>query len=50
MTSAPRIIHAILPVPGKGDSDWGYAVDPGRRARWSAASLGALLYVVAWPG
>jgi|1186.fasta_scaffold73942_1 glycerol uptake facilitator protein len=24
----PRIIHAILPVPGKGDSDWGYAWVP----------------------
>jgi len=25
---APRIMHAILPVPGKGDSDWGYAWVP----------------------
>src|SRR3954471_5931560 len=24
----PRIIHAILPVPGKGDSDWGYSWVP----------------------
>ncbi|MBK8196079.1 MAG: aquaporin family protein [Lewinellaceae bacterium] len=24
----PRIMHAILPVPGKGDSDWGYAWIP----------------------
>jgi glycerol uptake facilitator len=24
----PRIIHAVLPVPGKGDSDWGYAWVP----------------------
>jgi len=24
----PRIIHAILPIPGKGDSDWGYAWVP----------------------
>ncbi len=24
----PRIIHAILPVPGKGGSDWGYAWIP----------------------
>lgn len=22
---SPRIVHAILPIPGKGDSDWGYA-------------------------
>ena len=24
----PRIIHAILPVPGKGGSDWGYSWVP----------------------
>jgi glycerol uptake facilitator protein len=24
----PRIIHAILPVPGKGDSDWSYSWVP----------------------
>ena len=24
----PRIAHALLPVPGKRDSDWGYAVIP----------------------
>jgi glycerol uptake facilitator protein len=24
----PRIIHAILPIPGKGDSDWGYSWIP----------------------
>ena len=24
----PRIIHAILPIPGKGPSDWGYAGIP----------------------
>ncbi len=24
----PRIMHAILPIPGKGDSDWGYAWIP----------------------
>ena len=24
----PRIMHAILPVPGKGPSDWGYAWVP----------------------
>ena len=28
----PRIAHAILPVPGKGPSDWGYAWVPGGRA------------------
>lgn len=25
---APRIAHAILPIPDKGDSDWGYAWIP----------------------
>ena len=24
----PRIIHAILPIPGKGSSDWSYAWVP----------------------
>jgi glycerol uptake facilitator protein len=25
---APRIAHAVLPIPGKGDSDWGYSWIP----------------------
>lgn len=25
---APRIAHAVLPIPGKGTSDWGYAWVP----------------------
>jgi glycerol uptake facilitator protein len=25
---APRLAHALLPIPGKGDSDWGYAWIP----------------------
>jgi len=45
----PRIMHAILPVPGKGDSDWGYAWIPVVGPMIGGA-LGALLYVVAWPG
>lgn len=24
----PRLAHAVLPIPGKGDSDWGYAAVP----------------------
>ncbi len=24
----PRLAHAVLPIPGKGDSDWGYAWIP----------------------
>ena len=27
----PRIAHFLLPIPGKRDSDWGYALDSGRR-------------------
>ena len=25
---APRIAHAVLPIPQKGGSDWGYALVP----------------------
>ena len=43
----PRLAHAILPIPGKGDSDWGYAwipiVGPDHRRR---ARRGALLELV----
>ena len=28
MTSAPRIAHAVLPIKGKGSSDWGYSWVP----------------------
>jgi glycerol uptake facilitator protein len=45
----PRIIHAIFPVPGKGSSDWSYAWIPVAGPLIGGA-LGALLYVVAWPG
>jgi glycerol uptake facilitator protein len=24
----PRVVHALLPIPGKGTSDWGYAWIP----------------------
>ena len=24
----PRLAHAVLPIQGKGDSNWGYAVVP----------------------
>ena len=27
----PRIMHAILPIPGKGDSDWSVRLDSRRR-------------------
>jgi glycerol uptake facilitator protein len=45
----PRIMHAILPIAGKGTSDWGYAWVPVVGPLIGGA-LGGLLYVVAWPG
>jgi glycerol uptake facilitator protein len=45
----PRIMHAILPIPGKGPSDWGYAWIP-VVGPLSGGALGALIYVVCWPG
>lgn len=39
----PRIMHAILPVPGKRNSDWGYAWIP-----VVGPLLGSLLAVVAY--
>src|SRR3954469_21662283 len=41
----PRIAHAILPVPGKRDSDWGYAWLP-----VLAPLVGSVLGVLAWLG
>ena len=40
---APRIAHAILPIPGKGDSDWGYSWVP-VVGPTIGGILGALLY------
>jgi glycerol uptake facilitator protein len=45
----PRIIHAVLPIPGKGDSDWGYAWIPVLGPLIGGA-IGALIYIIAWPG
>jgi glycerol uptake facilitator protein len=39
----PRIMHAILPIPGKGPSDWGYAWIP-VVAPIIGGILGALAY------
>lgn len=39
----PRIVHAILPIPGKRDSDWGYAWVP-----VVGPMLGAVLAVLLW--
>jgi glycerol uptake facilitator protein len=45
----PRIMHAILPIPGKGPSDWGYAWVPVVGPLLGGA-IGGLLYYYAWPG
>jgi glycerol uptake facilitator protein len=45
----PRIMHAILPIPGKGPSDWGYSWIP-VVGPLIGGSIGALIYQVCWPG
>lgn len=39
----PRIIHAILPIPGKGGSDWGYSWVP-----VIGPIIGAVLAALLW--
>ena len=39
----PRIAHAVLPIPGKGDSNWGYAWLP-VSAPIAGGIIGALLF------
>ena len=45
----PRIMHAILPIAGKGPSDWGYAWIPVVGPIMGGV-LGALAYDWWWPG
>ncbi len=40
----PRIAHAILPIAGKGNSDWGYAWIP-----IIGPVIGGFLYKMCWP-
>ena len=40
----PRIIHAIVPMKGKGDSDWAYAWVP-ILGPILGASLAAIVYI-----
>ncbi len=44
----PRIAHAVLPIAGKGDSDWGYAWIPVVGPAVGGV-LGALLFQALWP-
>jgi glycerol uptake facilitator protein len=45
----PRIMHAILPIPGKGPSDWGYAWIP-VVAPLIGGMLGGLAFDAFYPG
>ena len=45
----PRIVHQLLPVPGKGSSDWGYAWVP-VVGPIIGAVIGALIFIIAFPG
>jgi glycerol uptake facilitator protein len=45
----PRIMHAILPIPGKGGSDWSYAWVPVLGPLIGGA-IGALAYGAFFPG
>lgn len=42
---APRIAHAVLPIPGKGDSDWSYSWIP-VVAPLVGGIIGAVLYSI----
>lgn len=42
----PRLAHALLPIPGKRDSDWGYAWVP-VLAPLAGAAIGAMLVIAA---
>ena len=44
----PRIMHAILPIAGKGPSDWGYAWIPVVGPLIGAA-IAAVFFNAVWP-
>ena len=44
----PRIAHAVLPIAGKGDSDWGYSWVP-VVGPIIGGILGAFFYSLLWP-
>ncbi len=40
----PRLVHALLPIPGKGGSNWGYAIIPIAGPLTGGALAGLLLH------
>ena len=42
---SPRLMHALLPIPGKRDSDWGYAWIP-VFACFAGGALAGVLYIL----
>ena len=44
----PRIIHAIIPMKGKRDSDWGYSWIPVMGPIAGAAIAALLYYIIIW--
>jgi len=46
---SPRIMHALLPIPGKRDSDWGYSWIP-VIGPITGGLLAALMYGLLFPG
>jgi glycerol uptake facilitator protein len=44
----PRIAHAFLPIAGKGDSDWSYAIVP-VVAPIVGGILGSVIFNLVWP-
>ena len=45
----PRIAHSLLPVPGKGPSNWGYAWIPVVAPIAGALAAVALYAAIPWP-
>lgn len=43
----PRMMHALLPIAGKRDADWGYAIVPVLGPLLGAATAGALIRALA---
>ncbi|NDB77311.1 MAG: aquaporin, partial [Verrucomicrobia bacterium] len=44
----PRLAHAVLPIAGKGGSDWGYAWVPVVGPLLGGV-VGAMIYKLLWP-